>query len=70
MITYKSFSKADNQLDLVDNTRDIDKPISTAQNAVISSLTNVNSLMQGLTWDSVTDVYTRLGSIAGEALSI
>jgi len=58
MITYKSFSKVDNQLDLVDNTRDIDKPISTAQNAVISSLTNVNSLMQGLTWDSVTDVYT------------
>ena len=70
MITYKSFSKVDNQLDLVDNTRDIDKPISTAQNAVISSLTNVNSLMQGLTWDSVTDVYTRLGSIAGEALSV
>ena len=70
MITYKSFSKADNQLDLVDNTRDIDKPISTAQNAVISSLTNVNSLMQGLTWDSVTDVYQRIGSLAGEALSI
>jgi predicted heme/steroid binding protein len=70
MDVYQELSKKVLGLDNVDNTSDLNKPTSTATQSLFDSLTDVNSLMQGLSWDSSTDVYTRKGSIKNIANSI
>jgi len=52
----------------VDNTSDTDKPVSTAQQAAIDNVESI-ALHQGVSWDSASNTYNRLGSLAGLPLS-